>query len=74
MTISLNLKPVKSIREMIDKQTKKRKLGLLYFHLLKPDAIVAHVISETTDAKWLELQIISYKIYLPEETTIVEPS
>lgn len=74
MTISLNLKPVKSLREMLDKQTKKRKLGLLYFHLLKPDAVVAHVISDKTDAKWLEQQIISYKIYLPEEPTIVEPS
>lgn len=74
MEIVLDLKPVKSIKEMMDKHTKKRKIGLLYFQILKPGAIIPRVVSEATDAKWLEQQILSYRIYLPREQTIAEPS
>lgn len=74
MEIVLELKPVKSIRELVDKNTRKRKLGLLYFHIIKPGAIIPRVISESTDPKWLEQQILNYRIYLPKEHTIAEPS
>lgn len=75
MEIVLKLKPVKSIREMVDRQTKKRKLGLLYFQTIGTTGIVPRVISEQTDPKWLEQEILNYRIFIPQEgNTIAEPS
>jgi len=75
MEITLKLKPVKSIKEFVDKQTKTRKKGLVYFQLLEGgSAVITRVISDQTDKLWLIRMIKQRKIYLQTSKNIAESS
>lgn len=62
-----------SIKEFVDKQTKTRKKGLVYFQLLEGEsAVITRVISDQTDKLWLIRMIKQRKIYLQTSQNIAE--
>ncbi|GAB2994416.1 hypothetical protein GCM10027284_09610 [Cyclobacterium sediminis] len=75
MEITLKLKPVMSIKEFVDKQTKTRKKGLVYFQLLEGEsAVITRVISDQTDKLWLIRMIKQRKIFMQTSQNIAESS
>lgn len=75
MEILLKLKPVTSLVEMVDKHSKKRKIGLVYFQILEGSSgIITRVVSDQTDKDWLQQMILKGKIFIQENTNIAETS
>jgi hypothetical protein len=72
LTIQTKVQLAKSIKELMDPMTGKRRLGMVYFQRLEDGGLIARSVSLETDADSVKQMIRNQKIYIPISTIIAE--
>lgn len=74
MRVKIDLKPVKSIRDLQEDTSLgwKRRIGQLYFQVLEDGQVIPRVITTATNGDWITKMIREGKLYIPEGGSVCE--